>query len=61
MFRPSQVFRNTAVLVEHEGRELIRKKAMIYTPGEMALVTLSPELLQGLEGGTITVRMERKE
>ena len=59
MFRPSAVFRNSSVVVECGGRELIRKKAMIYTPGEMALVTLKPEMLRDLAADTLTVRMER--
>ena len=59
MFRPSAVFRNSSVIVENEGKEILRKKAMIYTPGEMALVTLSPEMLQTLTGETVTVRIER--
>ena len=60
MFRPSAVYRDSAAVVECGGRELMRKKAMIFTPGEMALVTLPPEKLKDLPGDTITVRMERR-
>ena len=59
MFRPSAVFRNSAAVVECGGKELVRKKALIYTPGEMALVTLKPEMLRSLPAGVITVKIER--
>jgi hypothetical protein len=58
MFRPSAVFRNSAAVVECGGKELVRKKSMILTPGEMALVTLKPEMLENLPGDSITVRIE---
>ena len=59
MFRPAAVYRNSAAVVECGGKELCRKKAMIFTPGEMALVTLKPEMLRDLSGDTLTVRIER--
>jgi len=59
MFRPSAVFRNSSVVVESGAQELIRKKAMIFTPGEMALVTLRPEMLKNIGSDSITVRIER--
>ncbi len=59
MFRPSAVFRNSSVVVESGAQELIRKKAMIFTPGEMALVTLRPEILKNIGSDSITVRIER--
>ena len=59
MFRPSAVFRNSSVVVKSGTQELIRKKAMIFTPGEMALVTLRPELLKNIKSDSITVRIER--
>ena len=59
MFRPSAVFRHSSVVVESGTQELIRKKAMIFTPGEMALVTLRPEMLKDIESDSITVRIER--
>ena len=34
---------------------------MIYTPGEMALVTLKPEMLKDLPADSLTVRMERMD
>lgn len=59
MFRPTEVFRNSAVVVEQCGRELTRKKALIFTPGEMAEIVLNPDCLNRSEQDTITVRMER--
>ena len=59
MFRPSSVYRNASAVVKCGEREILRKKAMIYTPGEMALLTLKPEMLSGLSGESITVSMER--
>lgn len=61
MFRPAAVYRNSAAVVECGGKELLRKKAMIYTPGEMALVTLKPEMLKDLPADSLTVRMERMD
>ena len=59
MFRPAAVYRNSAAVVDWDGKEICRKKAMIFTPGEMALVTLKAEDLRGISGGTLTVRIER--
>ena len=56
MFRPSGVFRNAAALVSCGEKELLRRKAMIFTPGEMVALDLKPELFEGLDGATpITV------
>lgn len=59
MFRPGAVYRNSAAVVECAGIELCRKKAMIFTPGEMAVLTLNPDLLRSLPENEITVRIER--
>ena len=59
MFRPAAVFRDSAAVVECCGKKMCRKKAVVFTPGEMATVTLKPELLQDLPGDTLTVRIER--
>ena len=61
MFRPSAVFRNSAAVVECGSLELARKKALIFTPGEMALVTLKPGVLRNLPGDSVTVRIERMD
>jgi hypothetical protein len=58
MFRPTRVYRNSAVIVECAGNQILRKKSMIFTPGEMAVVTLRPEDFEGLPGDSITVRIE---
>lgn len=59
MFRPTAVYRNSTAVVECGGKEILRKKAMIYTPGEMALITLKPDQIQNVSGDVITVRIER--
>ena len=58
MFRPSDVFRNACAVVECGGREILRKKSMIYTPGEMAVLTLKKDIFDNLSGSVISVRME---
>lgn len=60
MFRPSGVFRKASCVVECNGREIARKKAPIFTPGEMAVVTLKPETVAALNGD-VTVRIERSD
>ena len=59
MFRPAGVYRGSAAVVECGGREICRKKAMIFTPGEMALITLKPEDLASLPEDVVTVRIKR--
>ena len=59
MFRPAAVYRNSAVVVESGGKTLCRKKAMIFTPGEMASVTLNPQDISSLTESTVSVRIER--
>ncbi len=58
MFRPSGVFRNATCVVKRGEKEIVRKKAMIFTPGEMAVVKLKPEIVAGLDE-TVTVSIER--
>lgn len=58
MFRPSSVFRDSAVLVSCGDKVLFRRKAMIYTPGEMVACELKPECFSGLSGkDPITVQI----
>ena len=59
MFRPSAVFRNAAVVAECGGKVLCRKRSLIFTPGEMAQLTLTPDMLRLLPENTVTVRIER--
>ena len=58
MFRPSDVYRNACAVVECGGVEILRKKAMIFTPGEMAVLSLKTDILDTLTGSVITVRLE---
>ena len=58
MFRPSDVFRKACAVVECGGIELFRKKAMIFTPGEMVALTLKRDLFNDLSCSEITVRIE---
>jgi len=58
MFRPSGVFRNAACVVTCAGREIARKRAPIFTPGEMAVVKLKPDVVASL-CDTVTVTIER--
>lgn len=60
MFRPSGVFRNASLVISCGDRELMRKKALIYTPGEMVSCTLKPEVFAGLDGSVpVAVRIEK--
>ncbi|MCI7736773.1 MAG: FAD-dependent oxidoreductase [Clostridiales bacterium] len=58
MFRPSGVFRGATCVVRCGEREIARKKAPIFTPGEMAVVKLSPEVVASLDA-PVTVTIER--
>ncbi len=60
MFRPSGVFRKATCIVKCGEKEIARKKAPIFTPGEMAVVTLKPEIVSALND-TVTVEIERGE
>ena len=59
MFRPSAVFRNSTVVVECGGQAVCSRKALVFTPGEMATVVLKKDLIRTLPGNRITVRIER--
>ena len=61
MFRPSAVFRNASAVAECGGKEIARKKAMIFTPGEMAELTIRRDLFGSLPEGQITVRIEGEQ
>ena len=60
MFRPSGVFRNAAAVVRCGDKEIARKKALIFTPGEMAVITLKKDVVAALDGADVTVSMERE-
>ena len=58
MFRPANVYRNATAVVSCGDRELLRRKAMIFTPGEMVALDLKPEKLADLDASQpITVRI----
>lgn len=60
MFRPAGVYRNAACIVRCGDRVVAKKKAPIFTPGEMAVVKLSAETVAGLDGD-LTVSVEGGE
>ena len=55
MFRPAGVYENAYIRVMDGGRELIKQKKRILTPGEMAELILKPEVVKGLSGADVTV------
>ena len=59
MFRPSGVFKNASAVVRSGEKEIARKRAPIFTPGEMAVIPLKGEVVAVLDGADITVSMER--
>ena len=59
MFRPSGVYRGCSVVVESGAKELYRKKTLILTPGEMADITIDPDILRNVPENMLTVRIER--
>ena len=59
MFRPSGVFKNASAVVRSGEKEIARKRAPIFTPGEMAVIPLKGEVVAALDGADITVSMER--
>ncbi len=61
MFRPAGVYRNSAAVVTCGGREILRKKAMIFTPGEMAVLNLRASDLATLPGDALRVSIERND
>lgn len=58
MFRVSDVFRNSLAIVRFNGREIMRKKAMIFMPGEMIILKLKASAINELDDGELTVSIE---
>ena len=58
MFRPAAVYRGASVVAESGGVVIARKKAMIFTPGEMAVLTLKAQEIPVISGNSVTLRME---
>ena len=62
MFRPIQVYRNHYVVVWADERPISVRKSMILTPGEMAVVPLSAELLEKCRGAkSVTVEISEEK
>ena len=59
MFRPAGVYKNASVVVEADGVEIARKRALVFTPGEMVALDL-PAAKWANVHGDLTVRMEAK-
>ncbi len=57
MFRPAGVYRNAVCLVKCGDTVIAKKKAPIFTPGEMAVVKLAADVVSGLDGD-LTVSIE---
>ena len=57
MFRPAGVYRNAVCLVKCGETVIAKKKAPIFTPGEMAVVKLAADVVSGLDGD-LTVSIE---
>ncbi len=53
MFRPSAVYRNSAAVARSGGRIIASKKSMIYTPGEMAVLTIMAQDIPAISGDLI--------
>ena len=60
MFRPSAVFRDASAVVKCGDQEILRKRAKIFTPGEMAVLTLTAEKMELIQGD-LTVQIERND
>ena len=58
MFRPSSVFRNATAVVKCGTQDIVRKKAMIYTPGEMVVINLNKDLFSSLPASDLIVSIE---
>lgn len=59
-FRSDNVYRGAVVRILSAGTEIKKRNRRIVTPGEMEVVTLSPEELQRING-EITVEVELKK
>ncbi len=57
MFRPAAVYENATVVISCGGKELFRQRKRIFTPGEMAELTLKPEVIRQIAGDCVTVQI----
>jgi len=58
MFRPRDVYRSAAVIVDFDGEQVYRKKHMILAPGEIVSLDLKPEVFKDRSVEKISVRLE---
>jgi sarcosine oxidase subunit alpha len=58
MFRPRDVYKGAAVVVELDGKRVYRKKHLILAPGEIATADIEADKLRTPGTGKITVRLE---
>lgn len=59
MFRPRNVYKNAKIIVSLDDTDIISKRAMILTPGEMVSLCVPAEKLAGVAGvNRIRVRIE---
>lgn len=58
MFRPDAVYRNASVVAESAGKTIACKKAMIFTPGEMAILTLKAKDIAAITGDSVVLRIK---
>lgn len=58
MFRPRDVYKNAAVIVEVDGEPVYRKKHLILAPGEIATAEIAPKKFLNSNAQKITVRLE---
>jgi len=58
MFRPRDVYRSAAVIVDFDGEQIYRKKHMILAPGEIVSLELKPDVFENRDVGVISVRLE---
>ncbi len=61
MFRPTAVFRNSTAVVRCGGDIVAKKKAMIFTPGEMAVIPLKASQIHALKQKELIVSIERTD
>lgn len=60
MFRPTRVFSNAFLCVRADETLIVCQRKMILTPGEMAVVTLTPALLEQCRGANrITIEIQQ--
>ena len=58
MFRPAGVYRGMCCVVRCGDEIVAKKRAPIFTPGEMVAVPLNAETVAGLSGADLTVSIE---